>query len=194
MRSTTPCAVLATLLLTGVLHADTLRIDPMHSSVGFKVRHLFSNVLGHFSEFSGVIEAEPEHPENSTVTCTIEAKSIDTGVAKRDAHLKSPDFFDADKFPTLVFKSKKVSVLGADSADVLGDFTLHGVTKEVTLHVKFLGKGKGMQGGLTTGWEGTTQIKRSDFGLKWNKVIEGAQVVADDVDIDLQISADAKAK
>ncbi len=188
------CAALVSLFVCPMVHAETLQIDPMHSSVNFKVRHLFSNVLGHFSEFSGTIEADPEHPEKSAVTCTIKAGSVDTGVERRDTHLKSADFFDAEKFPTLEFKSKKVSILGADSADVLGDLTLHGVTKEVTMRVKFLGKGKGMQGGLTTGWEGTTQIKRSDFGLKWNKVIEGAEVVSDDVDIDLQISADAKAK
>ena len=174
--------------------ATTLQFDPIHSTVGFKVRHLFSNVEGHFDKFTGTIVADADHPENSTVTCSIETATVDTGTAKRDAHLKSPDFFDVEKFPTMTFTSKKVNVLGPDSADVVGDFTLHGVTKEVTLHVKFLGKGQGMMGGLTTGWEATTQIKRSDYGLVWNKLIEVTAVVGDDVDIDLQIAADEPKK
>ena len=171
-----------------------LQFDPVHSTVGFKVRHFFSNVEGHFDKFTGTVQVDPDHPENSSVTCAIQTASVDTGTAKRDEHLRSPDFFDVTKYPAMTFTSKKVNVLGPDSADVVGDLTLHGVTKEVTLHVKFLGKGKGMKGGLTTGWEATTQIKRSDYGLTWNKVIEGTAVVADDVDIDLQIAADEPAK
>ncbi len=172
----------------------TLAIDPVHSTLGFKVRHLFSNVEGHFTKFSGTVRVDPDNPENSSVACTIQTASVDTGVEKRDSHLRTPDFFDAAKFPTMTFKSTKVTKLGPDTADVAGDFTLHGVTKQIVLHVKFLGKGKGMTGGLTTGWEATTAIKRSEYGLTWNKVIEGASVVADDVDIDLQVAADEPPK
>src|SRR5207248_2432465 len=128
---------------------------------------------------------DAEHPENSTVEATISTRSITTQNEKRDTHLRSPEFFDVEKFAAMTFKSKSVHQLGPDSADVLGDLTIHGVTKEVTLHTKFLGKGKGPMG-ITTGWEATTSIKRSDFGLTWNKMIEGVAMVGDEVDIELE--------
>ena len=121
----------------------------------------------------------------------IATKSVNTANEKRDTHLRSADFFDTEKFPDMTFKSKKVARTGDDTADVTGDFTLHGVTKEVVLKVKFLGKGKGMTGGLQTGWEAKTTIKRSDYGLTWSKVIEGTSVVGDDVEITLEIEAPA---
>ncbi len=172
----------------------TLAFDPVHSTVGFKIRHLFSNVEGHFKKFTGEIQVDPDHPETASVSCSIETTTIDTGNAKRDEHLRTADFFDVVKFPAMTFKSKKVTVLGPDSATVVGDLTLHGVTKDVTLNVKLLGKGKGMKGSLTSGWEATTRIKRSEFGLVWGKVVEGTDLVGDDVDIDLQIAADEQAK
>lgn len=180
------------LLATASLSAaETFTIDPAHSSIDFKIRHLFSNVTGRFLEVNGKIEMDEQNPEKSTVAASISAKSITTANEKRDAHLRSPDFFDVEKFATITFQSKSVHALDAKTADVLGDLTIHGVTKAVTLHVTFLGQGQGMMG-ENAGWEATTTIKRSDFGLTWSKVVEGVAVVGDEVAIDLQISADHK--
>ena len=183
----------ATLALT-LAHAsaaEKFEIDPVHSTIGFKVKHLFSYVTGRFNEVQGTISGDAAKPEDSSVEVKIATKSVNTSNEKRDTHLRSPDFFDVEKFPDMTFKSKKVARTGDDTADVTGDFTLHGVTKEVVLKVKFLGKGKGMTGGLQTGWEAKTTIKRSDYGLTWNKVIEGTSVVGDDVEITLEIEAPA---
>jgi polyisoprenoid-binding protein YceI len=177
------------LALGAAAQADTLKIDPVHSTVGFKIRHLFANVTGRFTDVSGVINVDADHPENASVAATIGIKSIDTATPKRDQDLRGSNFFDADKFPAMTFKSTKVDAKGQE-ADITGDLTLHGVTKPVTLHVKFLGKGPGMMGGVTTGWEATGSLKRSDYGLTWSKTIEGTQLVGDDVDIDLEITAD----
>ena len=183
----------ATLALT-LAHAsaaEKFEIDPVHSTIGFKVKHLFSYVTGRFNDVQGTISADAAKPEDSSVEVKIATKSVNTANEKRDTHLRSPDFFDAEKFPEMTFKSKKVARTGDDTADVTGDFTLHGVTKEVVLKVKFLGKGKGMTGGLQTGWEAKTTLKRSDYGLMWNKVIEGTSVVGDDIEIELLIEAPA---
>jgi len=170
---------------------EKFAIDPVHSTIGFKVKHLFSYVTGRFDKVSGIIAIDPAKPENSSVEVKIETKSVNTANEKRDAHLRAADFFDVEKFPEMTFKSKKVTRTGEDTADVTGDFTLHGVTKEVTLKAKFLGKGKGMEGGLQTGWEAQTMIKRSDYGLTWNKLVEGVSAVGDEIQIDLQIEAPA---
>ncbi len=179
------------LSLANATAGEKFSIDPVHSTVGFKVKHLFSYVTGRFDAVSGTIDVDPANPENSTVEVKIETKSVNTANEKRDTHLRNADFFDAEKFPEMTFKSKKVVKTGEDTADVIGDFSLHGVTKEVTLKVKFLGKGKGMTGGLQTGWEAKTAIKRSDYGLTWNKLVEGVSAVGDEVLIDLQIEAPA---
>jgi len=180
-------ATLALLLaLSGVSQADTLKIDPAHSTIGFKIRHLFGNVTGRFTDVSGTLEIDPAHPENANISATIGIQSVDTANAMRDNNLRGADFFQADKFPNMTFKSTKVVVSGTSEADMTGNLTLHGVTKPVTL----LGKGPGMMGGATTGWEATGSLKRSDFGLTWSKTIEGTQLVGDDVSIDLDIAAD----
>ena len=185
-------ASLAVLLaLTAAARADALKIDPVHSTVGFKIRHLFANVTGRFTDVSGTINVDADHPENASVEATIGIKSIDTANEKRDQDLRGANFFDADNFPTMTFKSTKVDVKGQE-AEVTGDLTLHGVTKPIALHVKFIGKGPGMMGGITTGWEATGSLKRSDYGLTWTKTIEGTQLVGDDVSIDLEITADQR--
>ena len=181
-------SLLVLLALGAAARADTLKIDPVHSTVGFKIRHLFANVTGRFTDVSGTINVDADHPENASVDATIGIQSIDTANAKRDQDLKGDNFFQADKFPTMTFKSTKVAVTGQE-ADVTGDLTLHGVTKPITLHVTFIGKGPGMGGGITTGWEATGSLKRSDYGLTWSKTIEGTQLVGDDVSIDLEIAA-----
>ena len=190
----TSLRIFATTIALALAHAsaaEKFEIDPVHSTIGFKVKHLFSYVTGRFNEVQGTISADAAKPDDSSVEVKIATKSVNTANEKRDTHLRSPDFFDAEKFPDMTFKSKKVARTGDDTADVTGDFTLHGVTKEVVLKAKFLGKGKGMTGGLQTGWEARTTIKRSDYGLVWNKVIEGTAVVGEEIEIDLLIEAPA---
>ena len=169
--------------------AEKFAIDPVHSTVGFKIKHLFSYVSGRFNDVSGVIDLDADKPETSSVSVKIETKSINTANEKRDTHLRSADFFDTEKYPLITFTSKKVTRTGEDTADVLGDLAMHGVTKEVTLKVKFLGKGKGMTGAMQTGWQANTKFKRSEFGLTWNKLVEGVSAVGDEVDVELLIEA-----
>ena len=184
----------AAVLCGGVLTAradDTYKIDPVHSSINFKVRHFFSYVNGSFKKFEGTIHVDPDHPEKSSVTATIDTASIDTRNDKRDEDLRSEHFFDVAKYPTITFKSKSVKQTGADSGDIVGDLTMHGVTKEITLHVKFLGKGKGMGGKAISGWQVMPEpIKRSDYGLNWSKMVEGTAVVGEEVTVSIDIEAD----
>jgi len=170
--------------------ADTFVFDKAHSTIGFQVRHLFSKVPGKFDDFSGQIQLDEASPEQSSVEVTIKTASVDTGVKMRDDDLRSPNFFDAAKFPEITFKSTSVKRTGENTADVTGNLSMHGVTKEVVLKVELLGKGAGMQGAIVSGWDAGTALKRSDFGLSWNKVIEGTQVVGDDVQIELHVEAD----
>ncbi len=168
---------------------ETYEIDPVHSSIGFKIKHLFSFVTGRFDTVKGIVVLDPERPGSSTVRVSIGAASINTSNAKRDAHLKTPDFFDVEKYPALTFVSKSVKQTGKDTADVIGDLTIHGVTKEVPLKVQFLGKGPGPQGEIRGGFEATTTLKRSEFGLTWNKLIEGTALVGDEVTVNLEVEA-----
>jgi polyisoprenoid-binding protein YceI len=185
------------LFLAGIFAAvsaqagEIYKIDPVHSSINFKVRHFFSYVTGSFTKFEGTIDFDPDHPEKSSVKATIEAASIDTKNDRRDAHLRSSDFFDASKFPTITFRSKSVKQTGADRGDIVGDLTMHGVTKEVVLHAKLLGKGKGMDARGMSGWEATTEpIHRVDYGLNWGKNVGGTAVVGADVEVTIEIEAD----
>jgi polyisoprenoid-binding protein YceI len=169
---------------------ENYKIDPVHSSITFKVRHLFSFVTGKFTKFDGTFTVDADTVEQANVSAAVQTASIDTANADRDKDLKGANFFEATKFPEITFKSKSVKQTGKDTADILGDFTMHGVTKELTLHAQFLGKGKGMKSEIS-GWHLTADpIKRSDYGLKWNKAVEGTQVVGDDVEIAIDIEAD----
>jgi polyisoprenoid-binding protein YceI len=170
---------------------DTYKIDPVHSSINFKVRHFFSYVNGNFTKFEGTIRVDPDRPEKSSVAATINAASIDTRNEKRDADLRSADFFDVAKYPTITFKSRSVKRTGADSGDIIGDLTMHGVTKQITLHVKFLGKGKGMGGKAISGWQVRPEpIQRSDYGLNWSKMVEGIAAVGGEVTASIDVEAD----
>jgi polyisoprenoid-binding protein YceI len=193
MNKITPLALLSALLIAhAAFAADTFVFDKAHSTIGFQVRHLFSKVPCKFDDFSGQIQLDEANPEQSSVEVTIKTASVDTGVKMRDDDLRSPNFFDATKFPEITFKSTSVKRTGENTADVTGNLSMHGVTKEVVLKVELLGKGAGMQGAITSGWDAGTALKRSDFGLSWNKVIEGTQVVGDDVQIELHVEADKK--
>jgi polyisoprenoid-binding protein YceI len=170
---------------------DTYKIDPVHSSINFKVRHFFSYVNGNFTKFEGTIRVDPDHPEKSSVTAAIDAASIETRNEKRDADLRSADFFDVVKYPTITFKSKSVKQTGPGSGDIIGDLAMHGVTRQITLHVKFLGKGKGMGGKAISGWQVTPEpIQRSDYGLNWSKMVEGIAAVGGEVTISIDVEAD----
>jgi polyisoprenoid-binding protein YceI len=166
---------------------ETYKIDPVHSSVGFTIRHFFTNVPGSFTKFSGAIVVDRDDLEKSSVETTIEVASVDTRTEKRDNHLRSPDFFDAAKFPAMTFKSKAWKKTGDDAFDVTGDLTIKGVTKEVVLKVKLLGFGPGMQGAMLSGWEATTAINRNDFGITtFPKVLGDEVAVTIAVEADLQ--------
>ncbi len=167
----------------------TYHIDPAHSSVGFSVRHLMiTRVNGVFEKFSGSMIYDPASPEKTTAEATIDAASINTHVPDRDKHLRSPEFFDVAKFPQLTFKSKRV-VRAGGRLRMVGDLTIHGVAKEVTLDVESPSSElKDPHGNLKIGLSGTTQIDRRDFGLTWNAVIEsGGVLVGHEVTITLDL-------
>ncbi len=167
---------------------DAFKIDPAHSRIGFKVHQALGTVTGSFKQFEGTIELDRQHPEQSTVTVTIQVKSIDTGIAKRDAHLCSAEFFNASKFPEITFKSRSVKQISPDSGDILGDFTMNGVTKPRTLHVKLLSK----EGEKTTRWQvTTTPLSRREFALQFSKTLETVSMISDKVPVDFEIVANA---
>jgi polyisoprenoid-binding protein YceI len=167
----------------------TYQIDPAHSSVHFSVRHLMlSNVRGEFGKVSGIVKYDPQNPENSSVEATIDASSISTRDAQRDGHLKSADFLDVEKFPTLTFRSKRISV-EPGGGKVTGDLTVHGVTREITLEVEGpTPEMKDPWGKLRIGASATTKLDRKDFGIVWNSPMEtGGFVVGDEVKINIDL-------
>ena len=183
-------AVLALLALPALAAAETWSIDADHSSVGFTVRHMMvSNVKGSFGTFSGTVEVDEKDSAGSKVAVTIDAASINTGVAKRDEHLRSADFFDTARYPTMTYVSKKVEKSGKDRLKVYGDLTLRGVTRPVVLDVEGpTAAYRDPWGKTRRGASATAAINRRDFGLTWNKVIEaGGVLVGDEVKIILEM-------
>ena len=182
-----------TLGLAGTALADTYTVDKNHSEAAFQVRHILTKVRGTFRDFAGTINYDKAKPENSTVEFRIKTTSIDTGNQKRDDHLRTPDFFDVATHPEIVFKSTKVVAKGANKFDVTGDFTMHGVTKSITLPVTFLGEQKFMKGSKA-GFETAITINRKDYGLNWNRALEsGGVLVGEEVEISINIEADLQA-
>jgi polyisoprenoid-binding protein YceI len=173
--------------------ADTqaFKIDPVHSSISFTVRHIVSKVPGDFTKFSGTVMVDRENLENSSVEATIDVGSINTNNDQRNGHLKSPDFFDVAKFPTITFKSKSWKKTGDSTYDVTGDLTIKDVTKEVVLKVTSLGFGPGMKGATSSGWEATANLNRRDFGVDGPAML--GKMVGDDVAVTIEIAADAPA-
>lgn len=170
--------------------ASIWNIDPEHSNVGFKVKHLMvTNVNGNFNKFSGVVEIDDKDITKSKIEVSIDTNSINTNVAKRDEHLRSADFFDVANYPKMTFVSKKVAKAGKDKLKVTGDLTLRGVTKEVVLDVEGpTVESKDPWGNNRKGATATTKINRKDFGLTWNAALEtGGVVVGDEVLIVLEI-------
>jgi polyisoprenoid-binding protein YceI len=178
------------LILPAFASAAVWKIDPDHSNVGFKVRHLMvSNVRGSFDKHSGTVDINDKDISKSRVEMTIDTASINTNVQKRDEHLRSPDFFDVAKYPTMTFVSKKVNRVGQDRLRVAGDLTLHGVTREVVLDVEGPSpESKDPWGNIRRGATATAKINRKDYGLVWNKALEtGGVVVGDEVTITLDV-------
>jgi polyisoprenoid-binding protein YceI len=170
---------------------STWKIDPAHSQAGFSVRHMgLSNVRGRFNNINGTIVFDETDLSKSSVNATIDTTTVDTGVEQRNGHLKSADFFDVAKFPTMTFASKSVTKSG-DEYLVTGDLTLHGVTKPVVLHLDTPEKEQvGMDGKAHRGFSATTTIHRQDFGLVWSGTLKsGEAVVGDDVKITLDVEA-----
>ena len=194
MKSTAKLFLLAALAaaLAASVRADveTYAIDPVHSSVGFSIRHFFSKVPGSFTKFSGTITADRANLENSTVEATIDIGSVSTANAQRDTHLKTPDFFDVAKFPTMAFKSKAWKKTGDDTFDVTGDLTIKDVTKEVVLKVHLLGFGPGARGAMLSGWEATTTLNKADFGVNGPAAL--GKMLGDEVAITIGVEADLK--
>lgn len=169
----------------------TWAIDPTHSTIAFSARHaMVAKVRGTFSEFEGTLVLDGENPAASKADLTIQAASIDTKTADRDAHLKSPDFLDVEAFPTLTFTTTSVQHTGGNDFALVGDLTIHGVTKPVTIAVELVGVNADPWGGTRVGLEGKTEISRKDFGLTWNVAIEGGGIlVGDSIKIELDVEA-----
>ncbi len=186
----TSLSTIIALALPAFAFASTWTIDSDHSNVGFKVRHLMvSNVKGSFEKHTGTVEIDDKDITKSKVEVSIDTNSINTNVQKRDEHLRSADFFNVAKFPTMTFVSKKVATAGKDNLKVTGDLTLHGVTRQVVLDVEGLSKeSKDPWGNMRRGATATTTINRKDFGLVWNKALEtGGVAVGEEVTITLEI-------
>jgi polyisoprenoid-binding protein YceI len=169
------------------------QVDRAHSEVLFQVRHLLSKVRGRFAEFTGTIDYDAHEPVHSSVSLTIRAASVDTNQADRDAHLRSEDFFAADRFPTLTFRSTRIIARGAQEFDVVGDLTIRDVTKAVVIPVSYLGAAKDPWGNEKLAFEGEITINRKDFGLTWNAALEtGGFLVGDDVKVSVSLQAQAQ--
>lgn len=169
--------------------AETFNIDKVHSAAEFKIRHMISNVGGRFGDFAGAVNVDRRNPANSSVEFTIQTASIDTGTPDRDKDLRSANFFDVERFPTITFKSVKVAPAKAkDTYDVTGDLTMHGVTKRITLPVVFNGFAKDPWGGERAGFELNTTLNRKDYGINWNKALDqGGYLLDDDVKIAINL-------
>ncbi len=189
IRRTILAAALATAAITTLpVRADVYTIDKAHSEVSFQVRHLVTQVRGKFDDYQGTINLDPAKLENSSVDFSIKVDSIDTDLADRDKHLRSPDFFDTAKFPEITFKSKGIKKSGADTYAVLGTLTMRGVSKDVTLPVTFLGKVKDPWGNEKAGFSTELTLSRKDYGINWNAALDnGGVVLGDDVKISINL-------
>lgn len=168
------------------------KIDSAHSNAQFIIRHMMvTNVRGGFRRIEGTISYDSQHPEQSQVEAVIDVASINTNDENRDAHLRSPEFFDVEKYPQITFKSRSVAPFGEAEWKITGDLTIHGTTKEVTLNVEGpTPEGKDPFGNIRIGAFAWTKIKRSDFGLTWNAALEtGGILIGDELKIELDVSA-----
>ena len=185
----TLASIAAVLLLSPFAYAaDTYNIDPAHTSISFSVRHLgLNNVKGQFKEFAGAVVLDDGKIVEASGT--IQVKSVDTGVQKRDDHLRTADFFDAAKYPTIVFKTKRIEMTGGQII-LVADFTMRGVTKELRLPAKLAGPAKDPWGNLRIGLEAKTKLNRKDYGINYHQVLEtGALAVGEEVELEINAEA-----
>lgn len=193
MRRLWMAATIGSLLICPSVWAATYKVDPDHSSVGFKIRHLLSYVRGEFNEFEGTLVYDPEHPETWRAHATVQAKSIDTRVPDRDHHLRSADFFDVATYPTLTFTSTAVTDVTPTSAKLHGTLSIHGVEKPVVLDLQIHGVAKDPWGNVRSAFTATTTINRKDFGVMWNKVLEtGHLLVGEEVEMTIDVEGIAQ--
>jgi len=182
--NSTRLILVSAIALCGTARAnETLRIDPARSTIAFSVRHLLGTAKGKFSKFSGTIVVDRDHVEQSSVSVTIEAASIDTGIAKRDEHLRG-ELFNVAKYPEITFKSRRVKQTGANSGQIEGDLTMHGVTRAITLNVQLLSTPAASRWRVST-----APLKRSQYGLVFSKSAETVSMIADEVAVDIEIDA-----
>ena len=172
------------------------QIDPAHTTIQFSARHMMiTNVRGQFDRFSGTVEFDEDNPAATTVDVQIEAASINTRNADRDAHLKSADFLNAEKYPYLRFQSKRVERLDETHARLSGDLTIRDVTREVALEVEYVGRAQSPWGTLSVGFAASATINRKDWGLTWNQALEtGGVLVGDEVKISVEVELVQQAK
>ena len=174
-------------LSSAALANETYRFDPSGSTIGFSVHQFLGTTQGKFTKFNGKIDVNREHPENSSVTARIDVRSIDTRIKKRDDHLRSAEFFNVDKYPQITFKSRSVKQTGPQSGDILGDLTIHGVTKPITLQVKLLTP---LNDTSRTRWAVTVDpITRRDFNLMFSPGTETVSGISQTVPINIEIEA-----
>lgn len=180
---------LLTLLFPTFASAADYTIDPEHSKIGFKVKHLgISSVVGHFGSFTGNFIYDPQNVASSKAQASITAKSINTDQTKRDDHLRSPDFLNVEKSPEITFVSKEIKPLNEGTFQVIGDLTINGITKSVVLDTEYGGSANDPWGNERAAFSASTTLNRKDFGIVWNKVLEtGGLVVGEDVKISLEI-------
>ncbi len=192
MRKTLTLAVLLAVAAPAV-RAEIYEIDSVHSSVGFRIRHLVGKVPGRFTKFAGTISYEPGKPETWQAEARIDANSINTDNEKRDGHLRTADFFDTAKCPEIVFKSTKVVAVKDGAAKLHGQLTMHCVTKPVILDLEIGGAATDPWGNPRAGFSATGTLNRKDFGIVWNKILDsGGLMLGEDVAISLDIEAGAK--
>ena len=171
---------------------ETFEIDKTHSNVVFKIKHLLSKVTGQFNQFSGTVEIDPEKRDTVNVSGSVDVASIDTDNQKRDDHLRSPEFFDAAKFPKMTFKGNKLTDVNSDrtKGKLEGTLTIHGVSKPVVLDVEWFGSAKDPWGNQKVAFSGTTKLNRKDFGIVWNKNLEtGGFLLGDEVEVEITAEA-----
>ncbi|MER5418013.1 YceI family protein [Streptomyces virginiae] len=186
-------AAVATLAVDPALAALTgdYVIDPAHSSIGFTVRHaMVTNVRGAFADHEGTLHLDGADPARSTASIDVKIASVDTGIADRDGHLRSGDFFDAETFPLMTFRSTEARQLGGDAYRITGELTIKDVTRPLSIDLEFNGSATDPYGNERVGFEGSTEILRSDWGLTWNAALEaGGVMVSDKVKLTFDISA-----
>jgi polyisoprenoid-binding protein YceI len=173
--------------------AAAYEIDPAHSSIGFKAKHVAGKVPGRFTKYSGTFTYDPKNPKAWKAEATIDAASINTDVEARDKHLKSDAFFDVEKCPTISFKSTKVEAVKGDTFKLAGDLTMHCVTKPVVLDVEANGTGKDPWGNESASFSATAKINRKDWGINWNKTLDsGSLFVSDEIQLNLEVTGNIK--